>query len=97
MYRGIQDALGAPARLCHRNSISFLLAGSGERAAGTLTSLAGDRRSPRGRGRRPIIRSNTHAPDQTGTRLRLLQSGVDLAAPDRATAFVFLFSVCATK
>src|SRR6266853_3163854 len=44
----------------------FLLAGSGERAADTLTRLAGYRRSPRGEQRRPIIRSITHAPDQTG-------------------------------
>src|SRR6267378_1007443 len=36
----------------------FLLAGSGERAADTLTRLAGYRRSPRGRQRRPIIRSS---------------------------------------
>ena len=61
----------------------FLLAGSGERAAVTLTRLAGYRRSPRGRQRRPIIRSNTHAPDQTGSQLRLLQCTVDLAAPGR--------------
>src|SRR5207249_5664026 len=51
---------------------SFLLAGSGERAAATLTSLAGYRRSPRGRQRCPIIRSNTHAPDQTESQLQLL-------------------------
>src|SRR6266850_3964170 len=43
----------------------FLLAGSGERAAVTLSRVAGYRRSPRGRQRRPIIRSITHAPDQT--------------------------------
>src|SRR5256884_153750 len=51
---------------------SFLLAGSGERAAATLTSLAGYRRSPRGRQRCPIIRSSTHAPDQTESQLQLL-------------------------
>jgi len=46
---------------------------SGERAAVTLTRVAGYRRSPRGRQRRPIIRSNTHAPDQTVTQPQLLQ------------------------
>src|ERR1700678_2234054 len=51
---------------------SFLLAGSGERAAITLTRVAGYRCSPRGRQRRPIIRSNTHAPDQTDGRSRNL-------------------------
>src|SRR6516162_368647 len=61
----------------------FLLAGSGERAAVTLTRLAGYRRSPRGKQRRPIIRSNTHAPDQTGSQLRLLHWVFDLAAPGR--------------
>jgi len=34
-------------------------------AAVTLSRVAGYRRSPRGRQRRPIIRSITHAPDQT--------------------------------
>jgi hypothetical protein len=51
----------------------FLLAGSGERAAVTLTRLAGYRRSPRGRQRRPIIRSITHAPDQTERQPLILQ------------------------
>ena len=46
----------------------FLLAGSGERAAATLTRVTGYRRSLRGRQRRPIIRSITHAPDQTSKR-----------------------------
>jgi hypothetical protein len=56
-------------------------AGSGERTALTLTRVAGYRRSLRGRQRRPIIRSNTHAPDQTTEQSRLLQCTVDLAAP----------------
>jgi len=59
----------------------LLLAGSGERAAVTLTRVAGYRRSPRGRQRRPIIRSNSHAPDQTILRSQLLQREFDLAAP----------------
>jgi hypothetical protein len=46
-------------------SHNVLLARSGERAAVTLSRVAGYRRSPRGRQRRPIIRSITHAPDQT--------------------------------
>src|ERR1700731_1004500 len=55
---------------------------SGEHAAATLTRVTGYRRSPRGKTtRRPIIRSNTHAPDQTCSRLRLFQCSVDLAAP----------------
>src|SRR5437588_662244 len=62
----------------------FLLAGSGERAAVTLTRVAGYRRSPRGRQRRPIIRSNTHAPDQTASQLQLLHWVLDLAAPGRS-------------
>src|SRR5205807_8145944 len=62
----------------------LLLAGSGERAAVTLTRVAGYRRSPRGRQRRPIIRSNSHAPDQTILRSQLLQREFDLAAPDRS-------------
>src|SRR5713226_10658258 len=61
----------------------FLLAGSGERAAVTLTRVTGYRRSPRGRQRRPIICSNTHAPDQTSSQPQVLQCGSDLAAPDR--------------
>jgi hypothetical protein len=56
-----------------RDRDADVLAGSGERAAVTLTRVAGYRRSPRGRQRRPIIRSNTHAPDQTVTQPRLLQ------------------------
>jgi hypothetical protein len=43
------------------------LARSGERAAVTLSRVAGYRRSLRVRQRRPIIRSITHAPDQTGS------------------------------
>src|ERR1700674_734244 len=61
----------------------FLLAGSGERAAVTLSRVAGYRRSLRGRQRRPIIRSITHAPDQTETQPRLLQCRFDLASPGR--------------
>jgi len=61
----------------------LLLAGSGERAAVTLTRVAGYRRSPRGRQRRPIIRSITHAPDQTLTRSQLFHCCIDLAAPGR--------------
>src|SRR5208337_3273493 len=61
----------------------LLLAGSGERAAVTLTRVAGYRRSPRGEQRRPIIRSITHAPDQTILRSQLLQREFDLAAPGR--------------
>jgi len=61
----------------------LLLAGNGERAAITLTRVSGYRRSPRGRQRRPIIHSNTHAPDQTLTRPRLIQFLLDLAAPGR--------------
>src|SRR5207244_6105559 len=61
----------------------LLLAGSGERAAVTLTRVAGYRRSHRGKQRRPIIRSNTHAPDQTVLQPKLLQREFDLAAPDR--------------
>jgi hypothetical protein len=61
----------------------FLLAGRGERAAVTLTRVAGYRRSPRGKQRRPIIRSSTHAPDQTAKRPRLLHCFLDLAAPGR--------------
>src|SRR5436853_3365087 len=38
---------------------------------------------PRGRQRRPIIRSIKHAPDQTGSQLRLLHCCIDLAAPSR--------------
>src|SRR5215510_14699409 len=57
--------------------------GSGERTAVTLTRVAGYRRSPRGRQRRPIIRSNTHAPDQTTGRPRLIHWDFDLAAPGR--------------
>src|SRR6266567_4078818 len=59
----------------------LLLAGSGERAAVTLTRVAGYRRSHRGRQRRPIIRSITHAPDQTVVRPRPLHCSFDLAAP----------------
>jgi len=58
----------------------LLLAGSGERATVTLTRVAGYRRSPRGRQRRPI-RSITHAPDQTAKQPRLLHCILDLAAP----------------
>src|SRR5260370_32629089 len=65
----------------------LLLAGSGERAAVTLTRVAGYRRSPRGRQRRPIIRSNTHAPDQTDTQPRLLQC---LGRPRRPGPVVIL-------
>src|SRR5207249_11266885 len=50
----------------------LLLAGSGERAATTLTRVAGYRWFPNGKQRRPIIRSNTHAPDQTDGRSRTL-------------------------
>ena len=39
--------------------------GSGERAASSLTRVTGYRRSHDGEKRRPIIRSTTHAPDQT--------------------------------
>src|SRR5260370_16202792 len=65
----------------------LLLAGSGERAAVTLTRVAGYRRSPRGRQRRPIIRSNTHAPDKTVTQPRLLQC---LGRPRRPGPVVIL-------
>src|ERR1700719_3376258 len=61
----------------------LLLAGSGERAAVTLSWVAGCGRSLMGRQRRPIIRSITHAPDQTETRPRLLQCRFDLASPGR--------------
>src|SRR5215471_1791367 len=49
----------------------------------TLTRVAGYRRSPRGRQRRPIIHSITHAPDQTPGRPRLIHWAFDLAAPGR--------------
>ena len=49
----------------------------------TLTRVAGYRRSPKGRQRRPIIRSITHAPDQTLTRSQLFHCCIDLAAPGR--------------
>src|SRR6267142_7230172 len=44
--------------------------------------VAGYRRSPRGRQRRPIIRSITHAPDQTLTRSQLFHCGIDLAGSE---------------
>ena len=67
-------------------SHTFSPGGSGERAAVTLSRVAGYRRSLRGRQRRPIIRSNTHAPDQTESQPRLRQCRFDLAA--RAVAIL---------
>src|SRR5260370_258220 len=51
----------------------LLLAGSGERAAVTLTRVAAYRRSPRGSQRRPIIRSNARGRDQSDTQPRTVQ------------------------
>src|SRR5713101_2436829 len=43
---------------------------------------------PQGRQRRPIIRSNTHAPDQTESQPRLLQCRFDLASPGRRKSYL---------
>jgi hypothetical protein len=51
--------------------MSFLLAGAESVPDVTLIRVTGYRRSHRGR-QRPIIRFNTHAPDQTIRRPRLL-------------------------
>src|SRR5258708_38702212 len=61
----------------------FLLARSGARAAVTSTTVAGYRRSHRGTHRRPIIRSITHAPEQTTVRPQPTHCYRDLAAPCR--------------
>src|SRR6266550_3024436 len=55
--------------------------GSGERAASSLTRVTGYRRSHRRERQRPIIRSTTHAPDQTVAQPQLLHCVVDLIAP----------------
>ena len=46
--------------------------GSGERAASSLSRVTGYRRSHGGERQRPIIRSTTHAPDQTHRQPQLL-------------------------
>jgi len=53
-------------------AIGFLLAGAESVPEITLSRVSGYRRSHRGRDNAPFIRSITHAPDQTVTRLRLL-------------------------
>src|SRR2546430_9215173 len=61
-YRGIQDALGAPARLCHRNSrsrtsVAKRISGGGEpdpeRADQGSAAAFGRRKSNTGRDRSP--------------------------------------------
>src|SRR5437588_1779202 len=54
---------------------------SGERAASSLSRVTGYRRSRRGERQRPIIRSTTHAPDQTRGQPQLLHCEINLAAP----------------
>jgi hypothetical protein len=81
------ERTGAECTRPKENLIRLLFppGGSGERAAVTLTRVPGYGRSHRGRQRRPIIRSITHAPDQTLTRSQLFHC-IDLAA--RAVAIL---------
>src|SRR5208282_277467 len=60
---------------------NFPPGGSGERAASSLSRVTGYRCSPGGERRRPIIRSTTHAPDQTRGQPQLLHCEINLAAP----------------
>src|SRR6266704_2158852 len=56
-------------------------AGSGERAATYINQGRGLTPLPQGERRCPIIRSITHAPDQTNRRPRLIHCRLDLATP----------------
>src|SRR6266566_5433230 len=60
---------------------NFPPGGSGERAASSLSRSQAIAAPTGGERQRPIIRSTTHAPDQTRGQPQLLHGEINLAAP----------------
>src|SRR6266699_5695774 len=78
-----------------RYSVSHTLppGGSGKRAATYINQGRGLSPLPKGKKRCPIIRSITHAPDQTNRRPRPIHCPFDLAAPTCCHITSELFSL----